>query len=151
MPEASITVRRATREDVDVVAPLFDGYRQFYGQPPALQLAREFVSQRLERAESIVLLAQSPASALGFCQLYPSFSSVALGRVFILNDLFVAHEHRRQGVGAALLRAATDYGRSEGAVRITLSTAVTNAAARTLYEASGWMRQTDYHVYSLRP
>jgi GNAT superfamily N-acetyltransferase len=38
-------------------------------------------------------------------QLYPSFSSGAMARIFILNDLFVAPEARRRGAGSALLEA----------------------------------------------
>ena len=66
----------------------------------------------------------------------------------IVNDLFVVSEARRSGVGTALLRAAAEYGKSVGAVRLTLSTEVTNKTAQALYEAEGWKRQTDFHVYN---
>jgi GNAT superfamily N-acetyltransferase len=69
--------------------------------------------------------------------------------ILILNDLFVVPEARRTGVGTMLLRAATDYGRAVGAVRLTLSTEVTNKTAQALYEAEGWKRQTDFQVYNL--
>jgi GNAT superfamily N-acetyltransferase len=67
--------------------------------------------------------------ATGFAQLYPSFSSGSLARIFILNDLFVSPEARRCGAGIGLLQAAVDYGRRVGALRLVLSTEVSNATA----------------------
>ena len=48
---------RATSTDLDLVAPLFDGYRQFYRCPPDLALAREFIAERLKREDSVIFLA----------------------------------------------------------------------------------------------
>jgi hypothetical protein len=45
--ERPILVRRATVADLDVVAPLFDAYRQFYAQPADLGVARSFRVERL--------------------------------------------------------------------------------------------------------
>ena len=89
------------------------------------------------------------AAAIGFTQLYPSFSSGAMARIFILNDLFVAPEARQRGVGSALLQAAAQYGRRIGAVRLVLSTEVTNTTAQSVYERMGWKRDTVFCVYQL--
>jgi len=42
-------IKRATMSDLDDVAPLFDGYRQFYGQRSDLAAARAFLGERLRR------------------------------------------------------------------------------------------------------
>lgn len=147
MAHASSTIRQATIEDLEALVPLFDGYRQFYRQPSNLEAAREFLGQRLRRRESTVFIAESGGQAVGFAQLFPTFSSVSLAPAFVLNDLFVLAEFRRFGVGQRLLEAAVAFCRSAGAVRVSLSTAVTNHAARALYEASGWQRQADFEVY----
>ena len=88
-------------------------------------------------------------AAVGFTQLYPSFSSGAMARIFILNDLFVAPEARGCGAGSALLKAAAQYGRSVGATRLVLSTEVTNTTAQSVYEKKGWKRDTAFYVYQL--
>ena len=88
-------------------------------------------------------------SAVGFTQLFPSFSSVSAARIFILNDLFVSPEARRRSVGSLLLDAAARFGREVGAVRLTLSTEVTNDKAQALYEREGWKRQTEFYSYDL--
>ena len=146
----AVSIQQATLRDLDDLVPLFDAYRQFYGRSSDLQLAREFLSARLSRAESIVLVARSTiGEALGFVQMFPSFSSVRAAPIYILNDLFVAPSSRRTGVGAQLLRVAAEVARSYGAVRMKLSTAVTNAAAQRLYEALGWKRDEEFHEYGL--
>jgi GNAT superfamily N-acetyltransferase len=105
--------------------------------------------ERLERAESVIFLAFEGAAAIGFTQLYPSFSSGAMARIFILNDLFVTPEARRRGVGSALLQAAADFGRSAGAVRLVLSTEINNRTAQSVYERIGWKRDIVFCVYQL--
>jgi GNAT superfamily N-acetyltransferase len=144
-----VTIRRATAADIDVLAPLFDAYRQFYRQRSDPEGARRFLGEGLEREESIVFLAFQGETATGFTQLYPSFSSASMARIFVLNDLFVSPEARRGGTGSALLRAAADYGRSAGAVRLTLSTELTNTTAQSVYERNGWKRDTAFCVYRL--
>ena len=150
MEMRNIFVRRATLADLDLLAPLFDAYRQFYQQTPDLALAREFLRERLERDQSVIFLALRPdGSAAGFTQLYPRFSSASARRIFILNDLFVDPRARRSGVGQLLLGAAAEFGRGAGAVRLTLSTAHTNTPAQSLYEAQGWRRDDIFRCYHL--
>ena len=145
----SITTRQAVLADLDVVAGLFDAYRQFYDQVGDLVAARNFLRARFEHGQSVILLAESQGQAVGFTQLYPSFSSVSMARVFQLNDLFVAPTARRLGVGEALLKAASDHARQMGAVRLSLTTNVQNLPAQALYESMGWTRDQKFYAYHL--
>jgi ribosomal protein S18 acetylase RimI-like enzyme len=130
--------------DVELIAPLFDAYRQFYGAAPDLPAARDFLTQRLSCGESLVLVAILESedgesdSVAGFAQLYPSFSSLALRRVMVLNDLFVAPECRRMGVARRLVQESAEYARRAGAVCIELATHHTNENALALYESEGF-------------
>lgn len=142
-----MTVRQATIADLDTLVPLFDAYRQFYGQPSNPAAARTFLKDRLEHQQSVILLAREDGRDVGFAQLYPSFSSVRLSRTFILNDLFVTPEARASGFGRILLDAACTYGRQIGAARLSLSTAADNANAQSLYERAGWTRDTEFYAY----
>jgi ribosomal protein S18 acetylase RimI-like enzyme len=146
---SSITIRQAVLADLDAVAILFDGYRQFYGQASDEAAAKTFLQARFEHGQSVVLLTESHGQAVGFTQLYPSFSSVSLGRVFVLNDLFVAPTARRLGVGEALLTAAADHARQLGAVRLSLTTNVQNLPAQALYASMGWERDQKFYAYHL--
>ena len=149
MANPDIDIRQATVEDLDLVVPLFDAYRQFYRQPSEPERAREFLLERFEHNQSIIFLAFEHAAAIGFTQLYPSFSSGAMGRTFILNDLFVLPGARRNGVASALLHKAAGYARRVKALRLTLSTELTNTAAQAFYETLGWKRDTRFCMYQL--
>jgi len=146
---SSITIRQAVLADLDAVAILFDAYRQFYGQASDEAAAKAFLQARFEHGQSVVLLAESQGQTVGFTQLYPSFSSVSMARVFVLNDLFVAPTARRMGVGEALLNAAADHARQLGAVRLSLTTNVQNLPAQSLYESMGWERDQKFYAYHL--
>lgn len=146
----TVRVRPAEAADFEHLSTLFDLYRQFYRQPADLGLARDFLAARLQRNESTVLVADADgAGVIGFCQLYPSFCSVAGGPILVLYDLFVAPAQRRRGAARALLEAAAAHARLAGAVRMDLATAKTNAAAQALYESLGWTRDDAFLHYSL--
>jgi ribosomal protein S18 acetylase RimI-like enzyme len=145
----ALATRHATLDDLDALAPLFDAYRRFYEQPGDIALASEFLHARLERGESTILVAEADGELLGFCQLYPSWCSVAAARIFVLYDLFVDDGVRRAGVGRALMLAARAFGRAAGAARLDLSTAHANTRAQALYESLGWRRDDVYRTYSL--
>ena len=145
-----LSIRRAGLPDLDAVAPLFDAYRSFYGQPADLDRARDFLRDRLERDESVVLLAEVDGRPAGFTQLYRMFSSVRTARTWILNDLFVAGHARRRGVARALLDAAARFAREDGAAGLSLATMRDNAPARALYRAAGWgEEETQWYSLSL--
>ena len=138
----TINIRRATATDLDAVAPLFDAYRRFYGQPGDLPRARGFLAERMQAGQSVVLLAERDDRAVGFTQLFPMFSSVRTTRIWVLNDLYVDADSRRGGIARGLLDAAARFARNDGAVRIVLETSVDNSGARALYRNAGWHEET---------
>jgi GNAT superfamily N-acetyltransferase len=146
----SVQVTRATVDDIETVAPLFDAYRQFYEQPSDLDGARAFLVERLGRGESVIFLALlDDGTPAGFTQLYPIFSSTSMQRAWLLNDLFVAPAARRAGVGRALLERAHAFARETNSKELMLQTAVDNFPAQRLYESLGWQRDNDFYVYTL--
>jgi GNAT superfamily N-acetyltransferase len=142
-----ISVRQAVFSDLEPLARLFDQYRQFQGRQSDLPAARDFLRARFDHGESVIFISHEDEDPIGFAQLYPSFSSVALARVFVLNDLFVRESGRRQGVASRLLAAIEAYASSLGAVRITLSVARDNGSAQALYESRGWAQDERFHMY----
>ena len=147
---ADIRIVRAGRKELDELAPLFDGYRQFYAQHSDLAAARAFLRDRIERDESVIYVAYADGGeAAGFTQLYPSFSSVSLKPLWILNDLFVRSDIRRGGVARALLERARQHALETGAKGLILNAAVTNKAAQSLYESCGWTREDEFLQYNL--
>ncbi len=148
----AVFTRRLQPRDIERVASLFDSYRQFYGMSPDLERATAYISARVERSESVILVAEDGTDTiLGFCQIYPTFCSVFTGPLYTLYDLFVTSEERGRGVGTALLVAAERCAVDAGAVRLELRTAKANAPAQAVYESSGWIRDEAFYLYSIEP
>lgn len=140
---------RATLEDIGRAAPLFDRYRVFYEQPSDPDLAERFLRDRLENGESHVYLAEDDAgTAVGFMQLFASFSSVSACKIWILNDLYVESDLRGNGIGRALLNQSVQLARETGAKRVILSTANDNKRAQGLYESFGFVMDTRFRHYA---
>jgi ribosomal protein S18 acetylase RimI-like enzyme len=147
----SIAIRRAEAADVPRIGPLFDAYRVFYEQPSDVAAASAFLRERIAREESVVYLAEDDAgTVVGFVQLYPFWSSTTTppGKLWLLNDLFVAETARRAGVARALMARAEQLARETHAVGLTLSTAVDNLRAQPLYESLGYERDTEFLYYN---
>ncbi|HEV8149500.1 MAG TPA: GNAT family N-acetyltransferase [Gemmatimonadales bacterium] len=142
-------LRRATLANLPALVPLFDAYRQFYGQPSDPARAERFLRERLELGESVIFLALEDSTPAGFVQLYPSFWSVAACRAWILNDLFVAPEFRGRGIARALLEHARLHAESTGARGMSLATQHSNSAAQRLYESLHWQPDREFLHYEL--
>ncbi|MEJ2762944.1 GNAT family N-acetyltransferase [Photobacterium sp. MCCC 1A19761] len=142
---------KASRAEIVQVSALFDGYRQFYEQAPDLDAATTFIEARLEHQDSVIFLALADdGEPLGFVQLYPSFSSVAMKSMWYLNDLFVADSARGQGVARALLKHVESFAKETGALTVKLATAVSNVKAKALYESEGYVKVTTFDHYTQR-
>ena len=142
------TVRQGSLTDCALIAPLFDAYRQFYGQAPDQQRAEAFLRERVSSSESVLFIAESGEEALGFGQLYPGFSSVRVIRTFILNDLFVAERARGKGVARMLIEAIEAFSRAAGVSSLSLSTATDNVRAQQLYRSLGWQLETGFLTFT---
>ena len=144
-------ITQATLEYLDLLTPLFVKYREFYGALPYPDSSRAFLEKRLRRKESVIYLALSDDDnkLLGFCQLYPSFSSLSLKRVWILNDIYVAEDARRQLVADNLIRTAKKMAKETHAVRMRVSTSSDNEVAQKTYESIGFREDTEFKNYVL--
>ena len=144
--------RAAVLDDIDQLAPLFDGYRVFYELPSDLILARGYLSDRMTARESQIFVSVAGDGRLtGFCQLYPSFCSLEAARIYTLYDLYVDPAARRAGDGRLLLRAAQAFAHAQGAARLDLTTAKTNLRAQALYESEEWRRDEVFYAYNWFP
>lgn len=145
-----ISIIRASVGHLDILTPLFDGYRQFYQQASDQEAARQYLRARIEANSCVIFIAVDENGAgCGFVLLYPTWDSVDLRTYWILHDLFVESNCRTRGTGSALMNAAAEFGRSVGASRLDLGTGVNNTTAQRLYESLGWKRDTEFFGYSL--
>lgn len=148
-------IKRINTGDKDFVVGLFDKYRIFYKQPSNMALAESFIKERLDNNESIIFVAFQKTGGkiipAGFTQLYPMYSSVQAIKNWILNDLYVDSDYRKQGIGEKLIKAAITFAKKDHAKFIQLETATDNYTAQSLYEAIGFKKQemgNDFFTYS---
>ncbi len=150
----TIKIRIAHTEDLELLAGLFDAYREFYEEASDVALARRFLQDRLNKKDSIIFVAETAVNTnqeqklIGFCQLYPTFCSVVAAPICILYDLFVDANIRKSGAGKALMLATHDYAANNGYARLDLTTAKTNLTAQSLYESLGWVRDDVFYTYN---
>ena len=139
-----LEIKKATTEDVTRVVLLFDEYRKFYKQASDMEAAADFLQERLAKNESVIFSAFVNETAVGFCQLFPIFSSVGLKRAWLLNDLYVNETARGQGVAAALLQKAKEWGIKTNSGWLLLQTGADNYTAQSVYEKNGWKKIGDF-------
>ena len=102
-----------------------------------MPLAIHFLQERILARESVIFAAFDGAHIVGFTQLYPSFSSVSAQRSWILNDLFVLENYRKQGIAEQIMARAKEFAVQTDAKGLALETAVDNPAQH-LYERLDW-------------
>jgi len=152
---AEIRIHQADGSDLNAVAALFNQYRIFYGKQDNAVGAARFIGERLALRDSVIFVAavfrdgiEAAWEAAGFVQLYPSFSSLSMSRLWILNDLYVAKPFRGHGIGRELLNQAKEHALRSGASALTLSTHPGNLAARRLYESAGYVEDSEFVCYN---
>ena len=141
----NITIAALT--DLEADTEVFDLYRIFYNQPSDIHNAREFIKERLTNKDSVIFIAYEEENPVGFVQLYPSFSSVSMKRLWILNDLYVKETVRGKGYGEKLINTAIDYAVNTGAKGLLLETAEDNCSAQRLYEKIGFTKESNYFYF----
>ncbi|HEY5691961.1 MAG TPA: GNAT family N-acetyltransferase [Cyclobacteriaceae bacterium] len=102
-----MNIRKAELMDLNYLAELFDQYRVFYKKNSDVESTRLFLKTRIKKKESEIFVSfNNEGKMTGFTQLYSSFSSTTLKRFWVLNDLFVHQDFRRQGYSIALIEKA---------------------------------------------
>ncbi len=134
---------------LDQITNLFDQYMVFYKKPSDKHRYKAYISERLTHKEATVYMAfTEDGHPVGFVLNYHSFSSVSLGKVVVLNDLFVLPKYRNQGIAERLIQCSFRLAKETGAIRVDLGTAKDNLNAQRLYEKIGFVRDDEFYAYS---
>jgi ribosomal protein S18 acetylase RimI-like enzyme len=139
---------RATVSDLTELHVLVEKYRAFYQQPDN-EKTLGYLEQRLAKDEAIAFIARVDGEAVGFTLLYPTFSTVSLSNIWLLNDLYVDESARGNGIATQLLDVAESAAKAAGATRVFLRTANDNLPAQALYEGRNWVKDEVFRRYDL--
>jgi GNAT superfamily N-acetyltransferase len=139
----------ATFDWLPQMAVLFDMYRVFYQKTSDITAATDFLKDRLTQNDSqiFLLVAENETQVVGFTQLYPLWSSTRMGKLWLLNDLFIHPAHRGHGFAHLLMERAKQLARETNAVGVMLETAKTNDIGNKLYPKAGFELDTQFNWY----
>ena len=137
---------RATGEEIELILPLFEAYRIFYGQPADSERSKAFLQERLEKEQSVIYLAKVNGAPVGFAQCYPIFTSTRCGKMWLLNDLYVEEAHRGKGLSKQLIAECQQLCKATKAAAILIETAKDNLVANKAYPATGF-QLLDHNFY----
>lgn len=142
-----MSVVKATLNDLDSITEVFNLYRLFQKQESDVDGARAFIKERLTNEESVIFIAFDGHDPIGIAQLFPSFSSVSMQRIWVLNDLYVKENVRGNGFGEKLIRKSIAFAEETDAKGLLLETADDNVKAQKLYKRIGFMRETNHFYF----
>jgi len=145
----SENIKRANKNDANIIGEVFNLYRVFYKQESNVEIAQKYIAERLTNNEAVIFFAEDNGRCIGFTQLYPTFDSVNVRQKIVLYDLFVREEYRRKGFAKLLMNAAKKYASDNNFGSIELSTAKSNTPGQSLYESLGYIRDNEYYTYDL--
>jgi GNAT superfamily N-acetyltransferase len=141
-------ISRATLSDLAQLHGLVEKYRAFYKQPEN-EKTLNYLEERIKNEEAIAFIARLDGVAVGFTLLYPTFSTVSLSNIWLLNDLYVEESARGNGIASELMDVAESAAKQAGATRVFLRTANNNLPAQALYEGRNWVRDEVFRRYDL--
>lgn len=131
---------RSNKSHIAQLVVLFEEYRAFWGIESSVQEVEAFLTKLISNEESVIFIAvdDNTKSIMGFVNLYPCYSTLALQRLWILNDLSVSEDYRGKGVSKKLIQKVLTFAKETNAIRIELKTEKTNSQALKLYQTMGF-------------
>jgi glycosidase/GNAT superfamily N-acetyltransferase len=134
----SVKIRQAKPEDIHGITHLFVDYQRRFGETnPIFDKIEAFLRDKTAHSGYTVFFAEKDGKTVGFAGLYPFYSTVTFRKEWLLNDLFVAENYRRQGVGTALINELKTRFSADSSGLILVSSK-DNTAAKAFYEKTGF-------------
>jgi ribosomal protein S18 acetylase RimI-like enzyme len=132
-----LSVRRADVADAEDIGRLLHDFNtEFDDITPGQSALAERMRQLMDSGETAVLLAGDGPDGLAVLRFRPAIWTDKLE--CYLAELYVVPDRRGQGLGRALMEAAIELARREGADHMDLGTGEDDVAARALYESLGF-------------
>lgn len=142
----SVEVRPVASGDREAWAELYCGYASFYSLPvPDLDVLWRWIGA----GQMTCLVASVDGEVVGLAHLREFLRPVHAAVGGFLDDLYVDESARGQGVGRALLEAASELARERGWIVLRWLTSDWNTSAQALYDQVA--RRTEFVTFDLDP
>ena len=122
---------------VELLGILFESEAEFSAHPEKQRAALQAILA--DPAKGKIYVAREGREVIAMASLLYTISTAEGGKAALFEDLIVAPEHRKRGVGAALLKHVVEQARAEGVLRITLLTDMQNERAQAMYRRVGFV------------
>jgi N-acetylglutamate synthase-like GNAT family acetyltransferase len=116
----AVLIRSARLADAEVIFPLLQQFATSY-QPDRAAFDRH-VPLLLQAEHAELLVAEMAGQVVGYALAFKLLTLYANGIVVELQELMVAPEQRRQGIGRRLVEEIVGRARAAGAVEVTVPT-----------------------------
>lgn len=142
-------IRVVEPKDLSALLLLARQYLAFYHTKVDQEDLRKWAEYFLMHPqEGFFCLSEQDGQAIGFATVYLSWSTLSLGRIAVLNDLFITESWRGQGHGEKLFQFVASLTKDRGVVRLEWETTVGNKRAQALYAKMGGV-VSDILTYTL--
>jgi GNAT superfamily N-acetyltransferase len=153
----TVVVRRATRDDADIIADYamkLVEQHQAYDPVRFARLAdadgmKWFYGGQTDARNAVVLVAELDGRVVGFAYVTyedKNYAELAVSAAH-LHDIYVGSDARRSGAGQKLIEAAVEAAKGFGATKLMLSVAAKNPTAKKFFEHAGF--ETTMHEMML--
>ncbi len=146
-----LSIRFATARDAEVIVGFVRGLAQYEREPEAVELTPETLRAQMESADPPFecLIAEQDSVAAGFALFFRNYSTWRGLPGLFLEDLFVAPQYRRKGIGRALLQRLAAISMERGYGRMEWSVLDWNTPAHQFYRALGAIPMDQWTIWRL--
>jgi len=122
---------------VELLGILFESEAEFSADAEKQRVALQAILA--DPGKGKIFVAREARQVVAMASLLYTISTAEGGKAAIFEDLVVAPEHRKRGIGEALLKHVVAEARAEGVLRITLLTDMQNERAQAMYRRVGFV------------
>ena len=146
-----LAIRSAERSDVPRIFSLIVELAEYERAPNQVKGNAELLTAALfgSRPSAEAVIAELDGQPVGFALFYSSFSTWECRPGIWLEDLYVPPEHRRAGVGQALLRHLAAIAVGRGCTRLEWAALHWNTPALDFYDKLGATRLDEWRMHRL--
>jgi GNAT superfamily N-acetyltransferase len=148
---AAVRIREAERADVEQIFSWIVELAEYERSPESVTGNPELLERALfgEQPVAEALVAEVEGVPAGIALFYVTFSTWECRAGLWLEDLYVPPEHRRSGVGGALLAQLAAIALERGYPRLEWAALDWNEPALDFYEKLGATRLTEWYMHRL--
>ena len=137
----SLKFESATAKDlprlVELLGILFESESEFSADAEKQRAALHAILA--DPAKGRIFVARDGRDLVAMCSLLYTISTAEGGKAALFEDLVVDPDHRKRGIGEALLKHVVAQARAEGVLRMTLLTDMQNERAQAMYRRVGFV------------